>query len=89
MAQSPTIPKVLTHSSLTFPCIEAAKFTCLLSRSGTPLHTAVYSRGTNIVEYLVKAGADTTITDMRGCTPADLARLRGKQELIPYLEKTP
>ena len=60
-----------------------------VSRSGTPLHTAVYSRGTHIVEYLVKAGADTTITDMRGCTPADLARLRGKQELIPYLEKTP
>gem|GEM_PF-2659316 len=60
-----------------------------VSRSGTPLHSAVYSRGTNIVEYLVKAGADTTITNRRGYTPVDLARIRGKKELIPYLEKTP
>ena len=51
----------------------------------TPLHWAAASGRTSITEQLLARGADPSLTDKRGKTPADLARGAGHSELAERL----
>jgi palmitoyltransferase len=51
----------------------------------TALHWAVYSRNSNAVSLLLKAGADTTITNGVGDTPLDMAKKLQISWLMPRL----
>ena len=54
---------------------------------GTPLHRASFTGDLNIVEYLVKAGADIESKDKRGNTPLERAIFKGKLSIVKYLIK--
>ena len=53
----------------------------------TPLHLACYNGYSNIVETLMLAGADETITNDRGKTPAQEAESEGHSELLKLLDR--
>ena len=56
--------------------------------SGTPLHYACLNDNSkNIVETLMLAGADETIINDKGETPAQVAENRGHSELLKLLDK--
>src|SRR5690349_20406539 len=46
----------------------------------TALHVAVANRRANVVEYLVKAGADVFAKNAAGETPYDMAKAQGKKD---------
>ncbi|KAL4240500.1 Nuclear factor NF-kappa-B p105 subunit [Mactra antiquata] len=53
----------------------------------TPLHLAVITNQPDAVDLLIRAGADTTIVDRNGYTPAHLAVLYGNIECLKNLVK--
>ncbi|XP_062517490.1 nuclear factor NF-kappa-B p105 subunit-like isoform X2 [Corticium candelabrum] len=55
----------------------------------TPLHLAVLTRQSKVVERLVFAGADLTVPDRRGNTPAHLACKKGDAQCLQALLRRP
>ncbi|KAE8832169.1 hypothetical protein P3342_013139 [Pyrenophora teres f. teres] len=53
---------------------------------GTPLHRAVELGRGDVVEFLLKMGADRDVKDTKGRTPLDVAREVGDEELVRLLE---
>lgn len=56
------------------------------ARGWTPLHSAALRGRADFVQFLLQAGADTAIEDRQGRTPVDLARMKGRQDVIHALE---
>lgn len=54
---------------------------------GTPLHYAVGLGSRETVELLLENGADRTIKDRQGKTPAEMAKEKGKLDLLQILSK--
>lgn len=52
---------------------------------GTPLHYAVAEGRLKVVAYLLEKGADPSIKDTKGRTAAEVAKFRGKDEVLPLL----
>jgi ankyrin repeat protein len=52
----------------------------------TPLHAAVMADAPRLVEYLLKQGADTTVTQADGKTPLALAKYWGQDEIVKLLK---
>ncbi|MGC8737428.1 MAG: ankyrin repeat domain-containing protein [Candidatus Hydrogenedens sp.] len=52
----------------------------------TPLHLAVQERQINIVDILLKAGADIDARDTRGRTPQELAETLNYPEIAEYIQ---
>jgi ankyrin repeat protein len=63
-----------------------AKINAQTMTGTTLLHWAVVDLSTDLVSLLLDKGADTTITDMWGYTPADMAQLYGKDEICELLQ---
>ena len=57
------------------------------NRGNTPLHKACYRGHSDIVETLMLAGADETITNDYGETPAQVAESAGHSELLKLLDR--
>ena len=53
----------------------------------TPLHRACFFGNSDIVETLMLAGADETITNDEGKTPAQVAESKGRSELLKLLDR--
>ncbi len=53
----------------------------------TALHTAaMYGCKPNLLQQILDHGGDTNVKDNEGCTPLDLARKRGKTQVVDFLE---
>ncbi|KAB8356511.1 hypothetical protein FH972_024094 [Carpinus fangiana] len=55
---------------------------------GTPLHEAAWAGKSNLIAILIEHGADATIKDILGRTPADIAREQGHEYATQLLEYT-
>ena len=64
-----------------------ATVTACLYKGCTPLHLATKYGRTDIVEALLQAGADPTVTDSEGKTPLGLAEEEGQTNIILLLAK--
>jgi len=77
-ANKPDVAEVLIRSGAHLDVTEPRR------AGGTALHAAVQKKDSEIVELLVKAGADTSIRNLKGQTPAEVANETGL-ELIASL----
>ncbi len=57
------------------------------SQGGTPLHYAVKLQNKEKVALLLEAGADKTMKNSSGSTPADLAKDKGCMEIFELLSR--
>jgi len=53
----------------------------------TPLHNAAGNGHVEVVKELCEAGADTEVRSSKGKSPVEIARDRGKLDVIPILQK--
>ena len=51
----------------------------------TPLHYAAHDGAVEVVKVMMERGADPTIRDRKGKTPADLAKEAGRDEVVQIL----
>ena len=71
--------------------IYSSDYGCMINMQdndgNTPLHRACFNYRDDIVVILMFAGADKTITNDKGETPAQVATNRGHQKLLNFLDR--
>jgi ankyrin repeat protein len=55
-------------------------------KSPTPLIAAIYAGNTEAVDLLLRSGADTQLKDAFGNTPAEIARVAGRTDILGLLQ---
>ena len=68
-------------------CVKGHKINVQDNAGYTPLHLARYKGNYNVVETLMLAGADETITNESRETPAQLAKSKGHRKLLELLDR--
>ena len=80
--QTRDVPKVI---ELVY--VQGHDINALDNRGCTSLHSACYYGFGDIVQILMMAGADETITNDYKCTPAQLAKKMGRIEVLELLDR--
>lgn len=66
--------------------INQANINAMDDDRNSPLHSAVSSNSSDVVEYLIQSGADVSAKNIFGQTPADIARIKNEPLLIKLFQ---